>query len=96
MTKKERWREAVKVYYAMVNASQRSPKLNNRFVCQSWWINPKNDPELNMPTSKINQRAKLLVKEGYLEIQSKHTSTSTGTSYTFTDKIPIKYSDPKK
>ena len=86
MTKTERWQEAFKDYHAMVKASEKGTTKKGKPRCQSWWINPQNDPELNMPTSKINQRAKLLVKEGYLTIDPKATSTSKGTGYFFTDK----------
>lgn len=48
---------------------------------QSWWLNKRNCPELNMETSKINSRLKLLVKEGKIEVDEKFTSKSTGTRY---------------
>jgi hypothetical protein len=58
--------------------------------CQSWWLNPRNyDLKSKLPTRIINQRAKMLVKQGYLTIDSRFTSVSTGTSYKLTSKMFI-------
>lgn len=58
--------------------------------CQSWWIIAKDDvSNLPMSTRDINRRANILVKNGYLSIDKKHTSTSTGICYRLTDNVPI-------
>ena len=51
--------------------------------CQSWWIKT----ECNMKTAEITRIGKKLAKMGYLEIDYKNTSTSTGTRFIPTTKI---------
>ena len=60
---------------------------NNNEYCLSWWLNPRNS-DCGLKTTEINQRAKSLVKEGFLSIDEKMTSTSTGTCYRLTEKVP--------
>jgi hypothetical protein len=75
--------EANVVYWAI----QELMKIQEVDYCQSWWLNTRNFTfKTEMSTQKINQRAKLLVKEGYLKIDSNRTSTSTGTCYQLTEK----------
>lgn len=52
---------------------------------QSWWINPQNCYlSSGLKTPQINQRCKLLIKQGKLQIDKANTSTSCGTSYKLT------------
>jgi len=83
-TRNEINKEAREVYFAMKKVSE----LQGTDYCQSWWINTRNfDLKSKLKTPQINQRAKLLIKGGYLTIDSSRTSTSMGISYKFTDKI---------
>ena len=60
--------------------------------CQSWWLNTLNfDLKSRLPTPQINQRAKLLARQGYLTIDKSQTSTSCGTCYKLTGK---QYEEP--
>lgn len=75
--------EAIEIYAAIKQVIQEV----GYDYCQSWWINSKNfDLKSKLPTSKITQRCKLLVKQGYLTIDKSKTSPSTGTCYKLTDK----------
>lgn len=75
--------EAIEIYAAIKQVMKEA----NSHHCQSWWLNSKNfDLKSKLTTSKINQRCKLLVKQGYLTIDKANTSTSTGTCYLLTDK----------
>lgn len=75
--------EAIEIYAAI---KQVMKEMNCDF-CQSWWINSKNfSLKSGLSTAKINQRCKLLVKQGYLTIDKSKTSTSTGVCYRLTDK----------
>jgi hypothetical protein len=76
--------EAKEIYFAIKQVMEKQ----KTDYCQSWWLNARNfDLQSKLPTSKITQRAKLLVSRGYLTIDRNSTSTSTGTSYRLTDKI---------
>jgi len=79
--------ESIMVYFAIKETMK---NMNTNF-CQSWWINMKNF-DLSTPLSikTINQRAKLLIRDGYLIIDKSKTSTSTGTCYKLTDKSMAK------
>jgi len=75
--------EAKEIYFAIKEAMVRA----KTDYCQSWWLNSKNfELKSKLSTPTINQRAKLLVKQGYLTIDKSKTKTSTGTSYKLTDK----------
>lgn len=86
MTAKEQiYDEALNVYEALLEVAQ----LSGTDYCLSWWINTRNFKlKTTMSTQKINRRAKLLVKMGFLTIDKKLTSRSTGTCYKFTDLKP--------
>jgi len=76
--------EAIEIYAAIKLVMK---EVNSDRI-QSWWINSKNfDLKSKLSTSKINQRCRLLVKQGYLTIDRSKTSTSNGTCYRLTDKI---------
>ena len=65
--------------------------------CQSWWLNSKNfQLKSKLSTQKINQKAKILIKQGYLTIDSKNTSTSEGTCYRLTNKSFLKQERKEK
>lgn len=82
-TKKEINEEAKEIYFAIKQIMERS----ETDYCQSWWLNTRNfDLKSKLKTPQINQRAKLLVKQGYLTIDKSNTKKSTGTSYKLTDK----------
>lgn len=54
--------------------------------CQSWWLKKRT----GLPTAVTVRRAKELARDGFIEIDSKNTSTSTGTRYLLTDlKYPL-------
>lgn len=75
--------EAKEIYFAIKQVMEKS----GYDYCQSWWLNTKNfDLKSNLKTPQIVQRCKLLVKQGYLVIDIKNTSTSQGTCYKLTDK----------
>lgn len=75
--------EAEEIYHAIKLICEKS----NTTHCQSWWLNSRNfDLKSKLPTPKINQRARLLVKAGYLTIDQSNTSTSRGTCYVLTIK----------
>lgn len=77
-------KEAIEIY----NAIKQIMKESNCNYCQSWWLNSKNfDLKSKLSTPKINQRCKLLVKQGYLYIDKENTSTSQGVCYKLTDKF---------
>lgn len=77
MTKQEIQKEADLVYrYVLQVASEM-----DRPYIHSWWLNKRNCPELWMETPRINQRCRLLVRQGKLAIDPKHTSHGTGTRY---------------
>ena len=76
--------EAIEIYSAIKKIMA---EMNTEY-CQSWWLNSKNfDLKSKLSTSKINQRCKLLVKQGYLIIDKSRTSTSMGICYRLTDKM---------
>lgn len=75
--------EAIEIYAAIKKVMQET----ECDYCQSWWLNSKNfDLKSGLSTDKINQRCRLLVKQGYLTIDRSKTSTSEGTCYRLTDK----------
>lgn len=75
--------EAREIYFAIKEVMEKS----KTDYCQSWWLNTRNfDLKSNLKTSHIVQRAKLLIRQGYLTIDKSNTSTSMGTSYKLTDK----------
>lgn len=77
-TKEQINTEAQEIYLAIKLLVELSGKNN----VQSWWLNTINyDLKSKLKTSEINRRAKLLVKQGLIEIDKKNTSTSTGTCY---------------
>lgn len=81
----ERWKEAKEVYQAIKETIQDMDTDH----CQSWWLNKKNHPiGSKLTTAQINTRARMLVKEGYLEIDRKYTKPSCGTCYRLTNKRP--------
>ena len=84
MNKKQINKEIDEVYSA-IKAEIESRTEN---YCQSWWLTSKWGGRLKnkYSTPKLNRRAKVLVKEGYLSINKKDTSTSKGTSYLLTNK----------
>ena len=76
--------EAEEIYYAIIKTMNEMETDH----CQSWWLNKNNfDLKSKLFTSKINRRARLLVRQGYLQINKSLTSTSTGTCYKLTEKI---------
>lgn len=76
-------KEVKEVYFAIIQIMRE----NDYDHCQSWWLNTKNfDLKSKLSTRKINQRASVLVKQGYLVIDKKNTSTSQGVCYKLTDK----------
>ena len=82
-TKEQINEEAKEIYFAIKKIMERS-ETN---YCQSWWLNTRNfDLKSGLKTPQINQRAKLLVKQGYLTVDKSNTNTSIGTSYKLTDK----------
>lgn len=82
-TKNQIKEEAKEIYLAIKEVMSKS----ECDFCQSWWLNTKNfDLKSNLSTPQINQRAKLLVKQGYLTVDKTKTSTSYGTCYRLTDK----------
>lgn len=55
--------------------------------CISWWLNRKNfQLESKLSTREINQRAKHLVKNGYLTIDNSKFRKHCGICYKLTDK----------
>lgn len=81
--KKQIDEEAKEIYFAIKQIMERS----ETDYCQSWWLNTRNfDLKSGLETPEINQRAKLLVKQGFLSIDSSKTGPSTGTCYKLTDK----------
>lgn len=72
--------EAIQIYAAIKSLL----KQNATDYCQSWWI--RFELDIKLSTSKVNQRCKNLVKQGYLTIDKSKTSTSCGISYKLTDK----------
>jgi hypothetical protein len=85
-SKKQINEEAKEIYFAI----KRIMELSETDYCQSWWLNTRNFKLMSdLKTPQITQRAKLLVKQGYLIIDKARTSTSTGTCYKLTDK-PLK------
>ena len=82
-TKEEINIEIISVYEAIIKTMGRM-KTDR---CQSWWLTAKdNTVNLNLTTQEVNRRCKTLIKNGYLKINDKYTSTSTGVSYMLTDK----------
>lgn len=82
--KTEIQQEANEIYFAIKKVMEETGYNH----CQSWWLNSRNfDLKSKLKTPQIVQRAKLLVKQGYLTIDEKHTSTSTGTSFMLTEKV---------
>jgi hypothetical protein len=80
-------KEAEEIYFAILEVMKRTQVGH----CQSWWLNSRNfNLKSRLTTPQINQRAKLLVKQGYLFIDKSRTSTATGTCYRLTDKSLIK------
>jgi hypothetical protein len=76
--------ESKEIYFAIKHMIRES----ECDYCQSWWLNTRNfDLKSKLKTPQINQRAKLLVKQGYLIIDKSRTSTSTGTCYRLTNKV---------
>lgn len=74
-------REAQKVlYHAIETCAQQKTKY-----IQSWWLNRRNCPQLDMDTPKINRRLKHLVRKGIIKIDKSGTSTSKGTRYIIFD-----------
>jgi hypothetical protein len=85
MNKEQIYSEALEVYAAISEVTA----LQGCGYCLSWWINTRNFPlKTTMSTPKINRRARLLVKLGYLIIDRKETSTSSGTCYKLTELKP--------
>lgn len=83
-TKDKIQKEAEEIYFAIKQVMEKS----GYDYCQSWWLNTRNfDLKSKLKTPQINQRCKLLIKQGYLTIDKNTTSTSTGTSYRLTSKI---------
>lgn len=86
-SRKEINQEAEEIYFAI---KQTMEKMGTDY-CQSWWINTRNfNLKSHLPTSTINQRCRLLIKQGYLIKNQSLTATHTGTSYKLTDKAFIK------
>jgi hypothetical protein len=86
--KEQIFKEAKEIYFAIRQIIELN-KLNTikTDYCQSWWLNTRNfNLKSGLKTSQINQRAKLLVKQGYLIVDRSMTSTSTGTCYKLTKK----------
>lgn len=83
-TNRQSNQEAIEIYAAIKKVMADA----NTDYCQSWWLNTWNfDLKSKLSTSKINQRCKLLVKQGYLSIDKSRTSTSMGICYKLTDKM---------
>ena len=83
MNKNEINNESAEIYFAIKQIIQETGYDH----CQSWWLNTKNfNLKSKLSTQKINQRAKILVKQGFLTIDTKNTSTSQGTCYKLTNK----------
>ena len=77
-TKEQINTEAKEIYLAI----KQLVELSGKNSVQSWWLNTINyDLKSKLKTSEINRRAKLLVKQGLIEIDKKNTPTSTGTCY---------------
>ncbi len=75
--------EATEIYSAIKQVM----KKTGYDYCQSWWLNSKNfSLKSKLSTRQINQRAKLLVKEGYLIVDPENTSSSQGVRYKLTEK----------
>lgn len=69
---------------SIYNAIKKIMTNENIIYCQSWWIRLELKNELT--TAKINRRCDKLIKEGYLTINRRRTSTSTGICYELTNK----------
>lgn len=73
-----------KIIYQAIKDTMVKMKVD---YCQSWWLTCKDNLlPINLSTSIINSRCKLLVKNGYLSINRKQTSSSMGVCYQLTDK----------
>jgi len=82
-TKEKINEEAEEIYFAIKEVMEKS----GLDYCQSWWLNTRNfDLKSKLSTQEINQRAKLLIKRGFLIINKSQTSKSTGICYKLTDK----------
>ena len=76
--------ECIEVYDAIKDIM----KQLNTDHCQSWWANSRNCSSLrHLSSREIVRRANKLVRDGYLTIDKKRTSSSTGTCYMLTEKI---------